>query len=113
VHGQDEVAERVEDELRVKGLALRTGGMALPAGAGAVGNGMAQPAGAGAAGSGMAQPAGAGAAGSNGVRSVEPGSVVGRGGDLGGTDHDLAGDDGGDRESVRPSKRGRHADQPA
>ena len=95
VHGQDEVAERVEDQLRAKGLALQ---------------------------------AGAGAVGSNGVRTVDAGSVAGRGnefgvgtaggGDLGGVDGDLGNADGGDRdadgrESVRPSKRGRHADQPA
>jgi MFS family permease len=95
VHGQDEVAERVEDQLRAKGLALQ---------------------------------AGAGAVGSNGVPTVDAGSVAGRGGefgvgtagggDLGGVDGDLGNADGGDRdadgrESVRPSKRGRHADQPA
>ncbi len=97
VHGQDEVAEQVEDELRAEGLAM---------------------------------PTGAGTVGSNGVRTVDAGSVAGRGGEvgvgtvgggnLGGVDGDLGGADGGDRdadggdrERVRPSRRGRHADQPA
>jgi hypothetical protein len=105
VHGENAVADRVEaagrlqDEVTGKGLVL-------PAGAGAAGrNGVGTVDDGGAAGLG-------GELGGAGVTPGNGGGDLG-GGELGGGDDDLGGANGGDREGLRPSRRGRPAGQPA